>query len=130
MRTLERWRKDLSFLPKTGLEFRHFIFLSFSAGICEEIVFRGFFVSYFYALLLPLNFPAWTAVLVPAILFGLVHYYQGWKAVMKIVLMAIIFGLIFLWSGSLWWLILLHVGVDLIGGAMSWWMREDLEEEE
>lgn len=68
----------------------------------------------------PLNTPAWFAVVLPAILFGIVHYYQGWKAMLKIVLMALIFGLIFMWTGNLWWLILLHTLVDLIGGALSW----------
>ncbi len=120
MRTLTRWRQEMAFLPETQREFQHFSFLSLSAGICEEIVFRGFFIAYFYSVLSPFETPEWLAVVLPAILFGLVHYYQGWKAMLKIVLMALIFGLIFLWSGNLWWLILLHAFVDLIGGGLSW----------
>ncbi len=120
IRTISRWRREMAFLPENGREFQHFTFLSLTAGVCEEIVFRGFFICYFYAVLHPFDAPNWLAVVLPAILFGIVHYYQGWKAILKIVLMALIFGLIFVWTGNLWWLILLHILVDLIGGALSW----------
>lgn len=124
-RTYDRWVMDMPFLPAKSVEWLHFNFLSLSAGICEEIVFRGFFITYLYSLLQFLSGTTaqWLAVLVPAIIFGIVHYYQGWKAMLKISLMAILFGYIFVETGSLWVLILVHFLVDVLGGTFSWWLH-------
>lgn len=125
-KTFERWTTDMPFLPAKDVEWLHFNFLSLSAGICEEIVFRGFFITYLYSLLqfLPIQTAQILAVLFPAIIFGFVHYYQGWKAMLKISLMAVLFGYIFMLTGSLWLLILLHFLVDLLGGTFSWWLHQ------
>lgn len=124
-RTYDRWVLDMPFLPAKSIEWVHFNFLSLSAGICEEIVFRGFFITYLYSLLqfLSTTTAQWLAVLVPAIIFGIVHYYQGWKAMLKISLMAVLFGYIFVETGSLWILILVHFLVDVLGGTFSWWLH-------
>ncbi|MEZ5043687.1 MAG: CPBP family intramembrane glutamic endopeptidase [Saprospiraceae bacterium] len=124
-KTFERWAQDMPFLPAKDIEWLHFNFLSLSAGICEEIVFRGFFITYLNALFqfLPATTAQWLAVLVPAVIFGTVHYYQGWKAMLKISLMAILFGCVFVLTGSLWVLILVHVLIDVLGGAFSWWLH-------
>ena len=125
-KTFQRWTEDMPFLPAKDVEWLHFNFLSLSAGICEEIVFRGFFITYLYSLLqfLPAQTAQILAVLFPAIIFGFVHYYQGWKAMLKISLMAVLFGYIFVLTGSLWLLILLHFLVDLLGGTFSWWLHQ------
>lgn len=125
-KTFDRWTKDMPFLPAKDVEWFHFNFLSISAGICEEIVFRGFFITYLNSLLqfLPPLTAQWLAVLIPAIIFGMVHYYQGWKAMLKISLMAILFGYIFVLTGSLWLLMLLHFLVDVLGGTFSWWLHQ------
>lgn len=124
-RTYDRWVLDMPFLPAKSIEWLHFNFLSLSAGICEEIVFRGFFITYLYSLLqfLSTSTAQWLAILVPAIIFGIVHYYQGWKAMLKISLMAILFGYIFVETESLWLLILVHFLVDVLGGTFSWWLH-------
>lgn len=44
-----------------------------SAGVCEEIVFRGYFYRQFYALTRSVA----AAVLLQAIVFGAPHVYQG-----------------------------------------------------
>ncbi|HUD96027.1 MAG TPA: hypothetical protein VMO24_00690, partial [Woeseiaceae bacterium] len=46
------------FLPQTDREFRHFVVLSMTAGIVEELVYRGFLLWY-----LSLHAPLWVAVL-------------------------------------------------------------------
>ena len=78
-RTFDRWAAKMPFLPARDVEWLHFNFLSLSAGICEEIVFRGFFITYLYSLLqfLPDTAALALAILLPAIIFGIVHYYQG-----------------------------------------------------
>ncbi|MEO0734485.1 MAG: CPBP family intramembrane glutamic endopeptidase [Bacteroidota bacterium] len=112
----------IGFLPATATQFMHFVFLAVAAGICEEIVYRGFMVTYLAEVFGPDGWGTVGALLVPAVSFGVGHYYQGGQAVFKIVLMAILFGFFFWRTQTLWPLMLLHTAVDLLGGVMSWWL--------
>lgn len=128
--TRKEMRKDLAFLPTSGSEFAHYLFLAFSAGICEEIVFRGYFIRYFQWLFGSEDMIAIAMTLVvPGFIFGVSHFYQGRQAVIKIVSMAIMFGAFFLVTGSIWPLMILHALVDVLGGVISWYVGEDEEEE-
>ncbi len=118
--TREAMRTNLGFLPATSFEFAHYLFLAFSAGFCEEFIFRGYFIRYFQVLLGPDDPNHTLAILLPAIMFGVAHFYQGWKTVVKVTAMAIMFGFIFLQTDSIWLLILLHFLVDVAGGAIAW----------
>ncbi|MEX2611053.1 MAG: CPBP family intramembrane glutamic endopeptidase, partial [Gemmatimonadota bacterium] len=65
-------------LPVTGQEKGWFVALSITAGVTEEVVFRGFLLT---ALILATGSTA-LAVVLSAALFGVVHGYQGpWGAV-------------------------------------------------
>ncbi len=118
--TKEALRQDLSFLPATGQEYLHYLFLAISAGICEEIVFRGYFIRYFQWML---GWESLTAIglslLLPAIAFGISHLYQGWQAVVKIIAMALMFGTFFLLTETLWPLMIVHAAIDILGGFVS-----------
>lgn len=116
-KSYKQWEASLPFLPEKYREMPAYIFMCLSAGICEEIMFRGFLVNYFID---PMKdgFP-WIAVFAPALLFSLAHYYQGFKAMLKICTLSILFGLIFIYSKSLLIVIILHFLVDLIGGIVA-----------
>lgn len=117
--TAENLQSELGFLPATGYEYFHFIFLALTAGICEEFIFRGYFIRYFQCLLG--SEETYTlAILLPALIFGAVHFYQGWRAVIKITAMAIMFGYVFVHTGSLWVLMMVHAFIDLLGGFIAW----------
>ncbi|MGH1435810.1 MAG: CPBP family intramembrane glutamic endopeptidase [Lewinella sp.] len=117
--TAENLQSELGFLPTTGYEYFHFIFLALTAGICEEFIFRGYFIRYFQCLLG--SEETYTlAILLPALIFGVVHFYQGWRAVVKITAMAIMFGYVFVHTGSLWVLMMVHAVIDLLGGLIAW----------
>ena len=122
-RSLERMQRDVPFLPATRREFGHFTFLAVSAGVCEEILFRGYLISYISAFTGDTKAGLAAAVLVPGVAFGLVHLYQGWKAVAKIVFVAVTLGAIFLLTRSLLVPIVLHVTLDLVGGLTALGMR-------
>lgn len=117
--TVEHFRSELGFLPQTSYEYAHYIFLALTAGVCEEFIFRGYFIRYLQAVLAN-DTTATLAILVAAVIFGVVHLYQGWQAVIKIGGMAVIFGYIFVHTGSLWLLMAIHFAVDLIGGFIAW----------
>lgn len=125
----EELLKSAAFLPRDKTELMHFSFLAFSAGICEEIVYRGFLVTYLYH---QINDPVWSyhvAVVLPAIIFGAVHIYQGVKPALKITVMSLLLGTIFIFSQSLLIVIILHIGVDLIGGIIGMNMYKNILED-
>ncbi|HMQ05951.1 MAG TPA: type II CAAX endopeptidase family protein [Saprospiraceae bacterium] len=120
--------KSAAFLPRNKTEFTHFSFLAFSAGVCEEIVYRGFLVTYLYFMI---NDPVWSyhvAVVLPALIFGAVHIYQGYKPALKITVMSLLLGTIFIFSQSLLIVVILHIGIDLIGGVIGMNLFNKMEE--
>ncbi len=118
--------KELSYLvPLTWREYSHYVFLAFAAGICEEIIFRGFLVNYLLSYLSDYQYAAILAIVLPAIAFSISHLYQGWWAVLKIFCIALLFGWIFIQSGSLLIIIIIHILIDLISGTVGIGMKED-----
>ena len=118
----EKFKAQISktpFMPTKKAELPLYFLMCFSAGVFEEIIFRGFLVTYCYFLFFEfVNGDQW-AVILPAIVFSIAHYYQGGKAVVKIFILSLLFGFIFLWSGSLIVVMLLHFTVDAIGGLLT-----------
>ncbi len=118
----------LGFLPASGYEYLHWLFLATAAGIGEEIVYRGFMISYLSEVLPQNGGGTVLTLLIPAASFGLGHVYQGGRAVVKVAVMALIFGFFFYRTGTLWPLILLHAGVDVVAGLLSWYLLGREEE--
>ena len=112
----------LGFLPVTATQFLHFLFLAVAAGVGEEIVYRGFMITYLTALFGTTGWPVLVVLLLPAVAFGVGHIYQGWRAVGKIILMALLFGFFYLRTNTLWPLMLIHTAVDILGGLLSWYL--------
>ena len=80
----------LAMLPHTPLDFLMWFGVSLTAGICEEITFRGY-------LLQQLN--AWTrrpilSIIIAGLLFGSVHLYEGLGAILPLAALAIVYGLV------------------------------------
>lgn len=98
-------------LPNTSAERAAFIFLSLSAGVSEEILFRGFLIRLLHdgAIALPLA----GALTASSLLFGLGHAYQGFKGMLSTAVAGLSMGLLFLLSGSLIPAIVLHSLLDL-----------------
>lgn len=129
--TKNKWLKEIPILPATFEEFKHFVFVALTAGVCEEIIFRGFFVNYFLAINENNTLGNWLAVIIPAFLFAFGHMYQGSKAVAKVMLMAVLFGWIFLLTKSLLLLMLIHFLVDVLGGYLAYRiLKNEAKEEE
>lgn len=113
------WAKNLQFLPENRGEFKHYMFLVLAAGICEEILFRGFLIHYLFSLFDGGPTAMWLAILIPALLFSLGHIYQGAWAVAKISIGAVFLSGIYLWSGSLYIVIILHICVDIFSAIFA-----------
>jgi uncharacterized protein len=104
--------KRLDFiLPVTSEERAWFLAVSVTAGICEEILYRGFLTRYLADV--PWHGNLWTAILISSLVFGIAHTYQGPSGVVGTAVigaaMAIIFGI----AGNLWLPMALHAAFDL-----------------
>lgn len=128
--TKEKWRKNIPFLPENWQELHHFFFVAFTAGVCEEIIFRGFCIQYFLAWNQDNLLGTWLSILLPAFFFSIGHIYQGFLAVLKTLVMAILLGWVFILTKSLWIPILLHFLVDLISGYIAMKVLETNQMEE
>ena len=104
--------KPLSFiLPATMREREWFTFVCITAGICEELLFRGFLLYYLHVFPWKLNLTV--ALVIASVIFGIQHLYQGIGGVVQTTIMGFLFGLLFLLTGNLLQPILLHLAADL-----------------
>jgi membrane protease YdiL (CAAX protease family) len=87
------------------------IFVSFTAGFCEEVAFRGYLMTRL-RLLMKLD-SWWIPTLISAIVFGMCHYYQGIPGVIVITVYGFLFSLIYIRTGSLWPCVIAHFLQDL-----------------
>ena len=101
-----------AFLPRRALECLLWVFVSLSAGFCEELVYRGYLQRQFLAW----TRRPWLALGLQAAVFGVSHGYQGAMACAKIALFGLCFGLLALWRGSLRPGMIAHALTDAIGG--------------
>jgi len=118
-KTIEDFKKRTPFLPTKKSELPEYLLLCFSAGVFEEIVYRGYLVNYCWYLFDGYNYQRSLSVLVPALVFSVAHFYQGTKAVIKIFVLSLFFGYIFIYSGSLLIVMLLHFLVNAISGLLT-----------
>jgi len=109
----EKLEAQAPFLPRTLREESWFSCVAVTAGVCEEILFRGFCLAYIAAWM---SLP-W-AVVVTSVIFGLGHLYQGRNGVLKTGIAGLVAGFMVVFGGTLWLPIVLHVFVDVHGGVV------------
>lgn len=100
-------------LPVSERDARWFGALSITAGICEEILYRGFLIAY-----LEVSTGTVPAVVVSCLVFGFGHAYQGLAGVAKTAVIGGVMAGLYLLSGSLYLPILLHATLDITNGLM------------
>ena len=115
----DNWFEKSSFLPEKIRELPSYILLCLCAGIFEEIIYRGFMVTYFLPLNGTENEIPWMAIFAPSVLFSLAHTYQGWTAVIKIFIFSLLLGVIFIITKSIYPTMILHFLIDLVGGIVA-----------
>jgi membrane protease YdiL (CAAX protease family) len=104
-----------SLLPTTPLEIIIWVGVSITAGICEELAFRGFLQRQLHAFTGNLSL----AVLAQGLVFGLFHAYQGWKNVVVITLLGVLFGALAAWRRNLRTNVIVHAWADIWGGWLQ-----------
>ncbi|MGC1382317.1 MAG: CPBP family intramembrane glutamic endopeptidase, partial [Candidatus Acidiferrales bacterium] len=97
-------------LPVTHEERVWFFFVSLSAGICEEILYRGFLIHYWMGS--PTQLSVAMAMLVSSLIFGIGHIYQGVRGAIGSTVLGFIFALLFVMTGNLALPMFLHALID------------------
>jgi membrane protease YdiL (CAAX protease family) len=98
-------------LPVTPEERAWFALVSVTAGVCEEVLYRGFLIRYLSNG--PWHAGLWIALAVASVSFGLAHGYQGLSGIIGTALLGAVMAVIFLATGSLWLPMALHAIIDL-----------------
>jgi membrane protease YdiL (CAAX protease family) len=104
-------QSTVALLPRTGPERRLFALVGVTAGVCEEWLYRGFFLAVVAALAPGL--PTGVLVVVAAVAFGLAHAYQGVSGVLTTGVLGGVLAALYLQTGSLLLPVLLHAVIDL-----------------
>lgn len=102
------------FFPSGRSEIVAFSAMAISAGICEELLYRGWLLNLIGAL----TGSVWIGLLLSSVAFGLGHAYQGPQGILSTGVVGLLLGLIFLWIGSLVPVQILHAFINLSSGLM------------
>ncbi len=104
-----------SLLPKSLAEVLVWIATCITAGICEEMAFRGYLQRQFQALTGNI---VW-AVLLQALVFGIAHGYQGWRSVVVISVLGVLYGALAAWRKNLRANMIAHAWADVWEGWLK-----------
>jgi membrane protease YdiL (CAAX protease family) len=102
-------------LPHTRQEFKVFIAASITAGICEEILFRGFFI----VILAPV-LGWWPSAGLALLIFGALHAYQGRSGIIRTAVVGALMTLVLVATQSLVTAMVLHALLDGGSGLVTW----------
>jgi uncharacterized protein len=101
-------------LPHTPGELRGFKLLSITAGICEELMYRGYIWWYLAVWTGP-----WAGAALSSILFGAGHLYMDRKAAVRAGAVGAVMAGIVLGCGSLWPAMIIHAAIDINSGSLA-----------
>jgi len=99
-------------MPNNSTERAVWVVVSISAGVCEELLYRGWVLSFFAAAL----GSVWLGLLISSVLFGFAHVYQGRSAILGTGIVGAVFAIVYVVCGSLIPGQLLHTAMDLNSG--------------
>ena len=126
LRIAKAMRSMRFMLPVTGRERQWWILVSLAAGVCEEILYRGFVTQYFSGSLgATVSLGTVGAWLTASLFFGFAHAYQGVTGIVRSGLGGLLLGAIAILSGGLLIPIVLHFVFDL----QTLWMYRPMADE-
>jgi membrane protease YdiL (CAAX protease family) len=102
-------------LPHDERELRWFSAVGVTAGICEELLYRGYLIWYLQHWL-PLTF----AVTVAVVIFGFGHFYQGARGMLLTAIVGAFLAVVYLVTGTLFASMAIHALMDLYSGYAVW----------
>jgi CAAX protease family protein len=110
--TVQRARK---FVPVGRTQIVGFAAVSLTAGICEELLYRGWLIHFTGALFGSM----WAGMVTAAVLFGAGHTYQGRQGILATGLLGLLFGSMFVLVKSLIPGQIIHAAIDIVNGILA-----------
>lgn len=98
--------------PQSALELLLWVLLSISAGICEELTFRGHLLQQFSRV----SGEVWIGVLASSLLFGIAHGYEGASGMIAITIYGALFCALTIARNSLRPGMMAHAWHDIFSG--------------
>jgi membrane protease YdiL (CAAX protease family) len=105
----------LILMPHDERERRAFDLVSLTAGVCEELLFRGFLTAYLMA---AFGAPLWAAIVISSLAFGFAHLYQGPRGMLRVGVIGLIWGILYGLTGSLYAPMVAHAVMDMTSGRI------------
>jgi membrane protease YdiL (CAAX protease family) len=112
----------VSMLPHAWWHMLPWLGVSLCAGLGEELVFRGYLLQQAAAWL---GSARW-AIVLTSVLFGVMHAYEGWIAVLSLTLLAGLYAVVTMRSGHLRAAVIAHTLQDLLTAAFFLWRHHPL----
>jgi membrane protease YdiL (CAAX protease family) len=106
-------------MPQTDIESFVYAALSFTAGVSEEFLYRGFVFTAFVRTVVNFMPPNAVASVLSAAWFSLGHMYQGRRGIITTFVVGLLFAFVRVWTGSLIPVIIAHVGIDMTIGFFA-----------
>ncbi|MFC9976308.1 CPBP family intramembrane glutamic endopeptidase [Spirillospora sp. NPDC127200] len=103
-------------LPRTPGERWAGLGMAVTAGVCEEIVYRGMLIALGVGVL---GLPVKAAAALALAVFAVGHLYQGWRNVLMVALPGYALTMLYLSTGSLLVPILVHIAIDVRGLVLT-----------
>jgi membrane protease YdiL (CAAX protease family) len=103
--------------PATRAERRLWPFVALTAGVTEELLYRGLFVLHLHALVPSLDDVLLAAL--AAVAFGLAHRYQGPYGVLSSGVLGFAFALVAIEVGNVLVVVALHTLWDVVAGFID-----------
>lgn len=100
--------------PRSPREYAMFCGLAVSAGIVEQLAYRGVLFSFLFWY--TGSFPV--AATLAAVPFGLVHLFQGWRSAIVVIVIALRDQILVALTGTLVFAIVIHIIHDVIAGTV------------
>jgi len=104
-----------SILPENSAESFVFILVAFTAGICEELLYRGWLQN----LIAYGTGSIWIGLLLAGVIFASGHAYQGSKGIIQTGISGLILGGVFIFTRGLVAGEILHTSLDAVNGIVG-----------
>lgn len=103
--------KDADFLkPEGPVELAHFTAMVLLIGFAWEVLYRGFLLWWLVPMVGTI-----LAVLLAGLSYGLAHGWENSSKGVASIISALLFATAFALTGSLWWLIIIHITLPTVG---------------
>ncbi len=111
----EKALAEVKIAPRNTRQLWVFLLVAITAGIWEELLYRGFLIWFLTPYIGLIG-----AVALSSIMFGIAHVYQSAFAIVRTALIGLVLAIAYVASGSLWWVMAMHALIDVFGGLLAW----------